>query len=171
MLAARLPEPLGVPVRGLALVECGGTTGALALKTALQDLRLGHVDVAVVAAGSKTAAGGLQGDPGIFSDRIISSQGSMMGPWVLPYATGSAVPFYAMATQRYMIEYGVTGEEIARVPVVLRRNAADNPMAQFRDPITVQDVLIAAPIERLCVDFLDLPGGLVLHQFLPDREA
>lgn len=50
MPAARLPELLGVPVRGLALVECGGTTGALALKTALQDLRLGHVDIAVVAA-------------------------------------------------------------------------------------------------------------------------
>ena len=87
MLAARLPEALG---RTLALVELGGTTAALALKTALQDLRLGQAPVAVVAAGSKTAAGGLRGDPYIFSDPLLFSQGSMIGPWLLPYATADA---------------------------------------------------------------------------------
>ncbi len=167
MLAARLPELLGVPVRALALVECGGTTGALALKTALQDLRLGHVGIAVVAAGSKTAGGGVQGDPAFFSDRLLHAQGSMIGPWALPYATGSAVPFYAMATQRHMLEHGVSAEEIAHVPVVLRRNAAGNPFAQFRAPITVEDVLasriVSPPVHLLeCCPMSEGGAAIVL---------
>lgn len=167
MLATRLPEILGTPTRTLSLVDCGGMTGALAIKSAVQDLRTGQADVAVVAAGSKTARSGLRGDPRVFLDRMLHLQLSIMGPWVFPYSSGAPVPLYAMATQRYMREHGVSAEAIASVPVALRRNAGANPIAQFRDPITVEDVLaskiISPPIHLLeCCSMSETGGALVL---------
>ncbi|MCA9774183.1 MAG: thiolase family protein, partial [Myxococcales bacterium] len=54
---------------------------------------------------------------------------------------GAPIPYYAMSAQRYMHEYGVTAEAIAEVPVRLRVHAADHPLAQFRKPLTVEEVL------------------------------
>jgi acetyl-CoA acetyltransferase len=132
---------------------CGGMTGALAIKSAVQDLRTGAVDLAIVAAGSKGALSALRGDPQVFLDHLLYSQACLLGPWIFPYAAGAPVPLYAMATQRYMHEHGVKAEAIAALPVVLRRSASANPRAQFRDPITVDDVLasklICPPIHLL----------------------
>ncbi|MFI0812498.1 thiolase C-terminal domain-containing protein [Streptomyces echinatus] len=60
---------------------------------------------------------------------------------------------YAMAARRHMIEYGTTIEQLAHVAVQARANAALNPEAMYRDPITVDDVLsgplIADPFTKL----------------------
>ncbi|MFI2760104.1 thiolase C-terminal domain-containing protein [Streptomyces echinatus] len=60
---------------------------------------------------------------------------------------------YAMAARRHMIEYGTTIEQLAHVAVQARANAALNPDAMYRDPITVDDVLsgplIADPFTKL----------------------
>ncbi|WP_251093846.1 acetyl-CoA acetyltransferase [Streptomyces sp. Caat 7-52] len=60
---------------------------------------------------------------------------------------------YAMAARRHMIEYGTTIEQLARVAVQARANAALNPEAMYRTPITVDDVLsgpmVADPFTRL----------------------
>jgi len=167
MLATRLPEYLGTSTRTLAMVDCGGMTGALAIKSALQDIRTGLANVAVVAAGSKTTRSGLKGEPQVYLDRLLHDQASLLGPWILPYASGSPVPLYAMATQRYMMEYGVRAETIATVPVILRRHARENDRAQFREPITVDDVLasriVSPPIHLLeCCSMSEGGGALVL---------
>ncbi|KUJ70158.1 acetyl-CoA acetyltransferase [Streptomyces albus subsp. albus] len=60
---------------------------------------------------------------------------------------------YAMAARRHMHEYGTTLEQLASVAVQARANAARNPEAAFRTPITVDEVLsgplIADPFTRL----------------------
>jgi acetyl-CoA acetyltransferase len=60
---------------------------------------------------------------------------------------------YAMATRRHMHQYGTTPEDLASVAVLARTNAAKNPLALLRDPITVDDVLasrmIAEPLHLL----------------------
>lgn len=167
MLATRLPELLGTSVRTLAMVDCGGMTGALAVKSALQDIRAGLAGVAVVAAGSKTARSGLTGEPEVYLDRILHTQTSLLGPWIFPYVSGGPVPLYAMATQRYMKEYGLAPETIATAAVTLRRNARDNELAQFREPITVSDVLaskiVSPPIHLLeCCSMSEGGGAVVL---------
>ncbi|MBS7250833.1 MAG: thiolase family protein [Candidatus Freyarchaeota archaeon] len=70
----------------------------------------------------------------------------LFGPYDCRYGLTRAVPYYAMATQRYMYEYGVKREDMAHLPVVLRENAVLNPRAQFREPITVEDVLNSKPV-------------------------
>ncbi|UXY20455.1 acetyl-CoA acetyltransferase [Streptomyces cynarae] len=60
---------------------------------------------------------------------------------------------YAMAARRHMHAHGTTIEQLAEVAVQARANAAANPEAMFRDPITVEDVLagpvIADPFTKL----------------------
>lgn len=52
-----------------------------------------------------------------------------------------------------MHEYGTTIEQLAEIAVSARANAADNPLASFRDPITIDEVLsgpmIADPFTKL----------------------
>jgi acetyl-CoA acetyltransferase len=60
---------------------------------------------------------------------------------------GFAPPvFYSMAAQRHACEYGTTRRQIAQVAVKNRRAASLNPVAQYRDPITVEDVLASRPV-------------------------
>ncbi|MEG3627338.1 thiolase C-terminal domain-containing protein [Streptomyces poriticola] len=60
---------------------------------------------------------------------------------------------YAMAARRHMAQYGTTLEQLAEVTVQARANAALNPEAMYREPITVDDVLsgpvIADPFTKL----------------------
>ncbi|MFF0202550.1 acetyl-CoA acetyltransferase [Streptomyces sp. NPDC005017] len=52
---------------------------------------------------------------------------------------------YAMAARRHMTEYGTTVEQLAEVAVQARANAALNPDALHRTPLTVDEVL-SAPV-------------------------
>ncbi len=60
--------------------------------------------------------------------------------------------FWAMRARRHMHQYGTTSEMLARVSVQNRRNACVNPYAQFRKPVTVEEVLAS----RLIADPLHL---------------
>jgi acetyl-CoA acetyltransferase len=53
---------------------------------------------------------------------------------------------YALAAKRHMFEFGTTSEQLAEVAVAMRFHAAKNPHAQYRDPITVDDVLLSRMI-------------------------
>jgi acetyl-CoA acyltransferase len=61
--------------------------------------------------------------------------------------------FFALAAKRYMERTGATPETFAQVAVKNRRHAAENPYAQYRKPITVEEVLaspmVADPLTRL----------------------
>jgi acetyl-CoA C-acetyltransferase len=63
---------------------------------------------------------------------------------------------FALEMNRYMTTYGISKEDIARVSVLHKRNAADHPAALLGDAnITVDDVLksevLAWPVQRLDV--------------------
>ena len=56
------------------------------------------------------------------------------------------IAWYAMDAMRYMHETGVEREAIAQVAVKSREAAMRNPLAQFRDPLGLQQVLSARQI-------------------------
>jgi len=60
---------------------------------------------------------------------------------------------FAMRAMRHMIEFNTTVEQLAQVAVKNRRHGQMNPYAQFRTPITVEEVLaspvIVEPFTRL----------------------
>jgi acetyl-CoA acetyltransferase len=72
-----------------------------------------------------------------------------------------------MVARRHMHEFGTTIEQLAEIAVSTRHNAALNPEAYHRDPITVDDVLgsrmIADPLTKLhCCLRSDGGGAVVL---------
>ncbi len=79
----------------------------------------------------------------------------------------TTVGAYAMVAQRHMHEYGTTAEQLAEVAVTMRLHASMNPVAKYRDPITVEDVLasrvISSPLHLLdCCIISDGGGALVI---------
>ena len=77
--------------------------------------------------------------------------------WSRPYGVGYAT-FGGLAMQRYMHESGATREQFAQLAVVSRANASGNPLAVYRDPLTVDDYLGARMIsDPLCLYDCDVP--------------
>jgi len=60
---------------------------------------------------------------------------------------GPTIPaYYGLVASRYLHEYATDETALAELAVLMRRHAGAHPGAQFRDPITVQDVLQSRPI-------------------------
>jgi len=64
---------------------------------------------------------------------------------------------------------GTTVEEIAATTVKARRCAGRNPLAQFRDPLTVEEVLASAPVagpltRLMCSSFTDGAAAVVVSR-------
>jgi acetyl-CoA C-acetyltransferase len=109
-----------------------------------------------------------------FGSTIASSRG--LGAWggggdtcdqfEIPFGP-TTVGAYAMVAQRHMHEYGTTPEQLAEVAVTMRLHASMNPVAKYRNPITVEDVLasrvISSPLHLLdCCIISDGGGALVI---------
>ncbi len=76
-------------------------------------------------------------------------------------------PRYALKAQRYLADYGGSLDNLASVTVKSRRQASANPNAQFRDLVTLEDVLgspmIADPLTRFqCCPTTDGAAALIL---------
>ncbi len=90
------------------------------------------------------------------------------GPMAFESLWGNTlVGSYALAARRHMHEYGTTPEQLAEVAVTMRSHASHNPMAQYRDPITIADVvssrLVADPLHKLdCCVISDGGGACVV---------
>ncbi len=73
----------------------------------------------------------------------VSSMASVMGDMgtLLAYHAYSAANWLAMHCQRHMYLYGTTKEQLGWLAINSRRNAALNPRAVYRDPMTMDDYL------------------------------
>jgi acetyl-CoA acetyltransferase len=59
--------------------------------------------------------------------------------WTLPFGAASAACWVAQYAQAHMHRYGTTPEQLAQIALNARRNAALNPNAIYRDPMTIDD--------------------------------
>ncbi|NKY33528.1 3-ketoacyl-CoA thiolase [Nocardia speluncae] len=74
------------------------------------------------------------------------SGGGRTASWMHPFGSTSAAHTLAQKAQRHFHEYGTTRETLGWVAVNQRANAALNPSAVYRDPMTMDDYLDARPI-------------------------
>ncbi len=94
--------------------------------------------------------------------------GMAPGPAIYDALWGNTlVGNYALAARRHMFEFGTTPEQLAAVAVTMREHASHNPSAQYRDPITVDDVvggrMVADPLHKLdCCVISDGGGACVV---------
>ncbi|HEX3705886.1 MAG TPA: thiolase family protein [Mycobacteriales bacterium] len=83
----------------------------------------------------------------------------------------SAVNWLAMHCRRHMEIYGTTKEQLGWLAINSRRNAALNPRAVYRDPMTMQDYLAARPVSSpLGLFDCDVPvdGSIAVVVSAPD---
>ena len=59
--------------------------------------------------------------------------------WNIPFRAYSAANWLALNAQRHFHTFGTTSEQLAMIAVNARRNAALNPKAVYRDPMTLDD--------------------------------
>jgi acetyl-CoA acetyltransferase/uncharacterized OB-fold protein len=71
---------------------------------------------------------------------------SGMHEWRAPFGAMSAANWIAMNASQYMHRYGATREMLGVIALNGRANAARNPVAIYRDPMTMDDYLSARPI-------------------------
>jgi acetyl-CoA acetyltransferase len=143
-----LAEYVGLRPRWLDSTAVGGAAWEVMAAHAADAIAQGHAEVVLLTYGS-TARSDLRRKL-----RTASLDWGSRGPqqWEAPYGH-TVISKYAMAARRHMYEHGTTVEQLAEVAVSARANAAANPDAQMRDPITIDDVLagpmIADPFTKL----------------------
>jgi acetyl-CoA acetyltransferase len=144
--AEAIAEYMGIQPERCVTVGTGGSTSITALALANAAVEAGDSKLAVIAKADSMASG--LGRANAIADMATTSHPT----W--EHHHGPAIPsLYAMVATGYMHHYGITSEEIAAVSVSDRSWAHLNPAAQYRDEITVEDVvssrLIADPLHLL----------------------
>jgi acetyl-CoA acyltransferase len=135
-------------------VENACTSGSAAFYLAANAIAAGQAEVVMVVGGEKMCV------PEV---GLLNS-----GATELDTQLGLVTPAsFAMRAVRHMCEFGTTPEQIAEVAVKNRLHASLNPMAQFREPVTIEEVLaspmIADPLTRLqCCPIADGAAAVVL---------
>ena len=141
-------EYLGLRPVWVDSTAVGGATWEVMAGHAADAIAAGHANAVLLVYGSTARADIRAGRR--TSDLSFGARGPLQ--FEVPYGH-TLIAKYAMAARRHMHEYGTTLEQLAQVAVQARANAAANPDAMFRDPITVDDVLggplIADPFTKL----------------------
>ncbi|MFE9678373.1 acetyl-CoA acetyltransferase [Streptomyces sp. NPDC006259] len=139
---------LGLRPTWVDSTSVGGATWEVMAAHAADAITAGHANAVLLAYGSTARADVRAGRrTGTYA---FGARGPLQ--FEVPYGH-TLIAKYAMAARRHMIEHGTTIEQLAEVAVQARANAALNPEAMFRTPLTVGEVLsgpmIADPFTKL----------------------
>jgi acetyl-CoA acetyltransferase len=154
-----LPGQLGSVINACLAVAAGLATHVLCFRSVYEGSAQGKEGRSAVMPG-----GGRGG----------SFRASGFMEWVLPYASPSAATWIAMFAQRHFHEFGTTREQLAQIALNARKNAAVNPKAIYRDPMTMDDYFDARMISTpLCLFDCDVPcdGGTAVIVSRADTAA
>ena len=141
------PGQLGSVINACMAVATGVANHVLCFRTVWEGTAQGQKGRASAMPGMRSGGGG---------------GGVRMGgfmQWTLPWGAPSAANWIAMYAQRHFHEFGTTREQLGQIALNGRRNAALNPKAVYRDPMTLDDYLgirmISSP---LCLYDCDVPS-------------
>lgn len=164
MLATVFAEHFGIKPCYAHAVQVGGATGLAMTMLAHTLVESGLARHVLVVSGENRLTGQNR-------DAAIQALAQVGHPqYEVPL--GPTIPaYYGLVASRYMHEYGVSEEDLAEFAVLMREHAADHAGAQFRDKITVADVMASKPV-ALPLKLLDCcpvsDGGAA---FVVSREA
>ena len=132
-IGALVADFLGLNPTPAVRVEAACASGAVALRQGYMAVASGMYDL--------VAVGGVEKMTDVQGGWAISVlAGAMDTEWEAYF--GVTFPgIYAMMAQRYMYEYGLTREQLAKVAVKNHYHGSFNPLAHFRNKITVDSVL------------------------------
>ncbi|MFO1378071.1 MAG: thiolase family protein [Steroidobacteraceae bacterium] len=105
-------------------------TGGSSLIAACKEIRSGAADVGIVVGFDKHDRGAFNADPSEYS----------LGAWYGEAGMMLTTQFFAMKLQKYMHDYGITSDALARVAAKAFENGALNPNAWRRTPIGLDEI-------------------------------
>ena len=139
MLSTAFAEHFGLSPTYAHGVLVGGATGFAMAMLANQLVDSGVVRHVLVVAGENRLTGQTR-------DAAVQTLAQVGHP-VYEIPLGPIIPaYYALVASRYMHKHGTTEADLAELAVLMRRHALEHPGAQFKEPITVADVLASKPI-------------------------
>ncbi len=152
------PGQLGSVIQACMAVACGFASHVLCFRSVWE--------ATASAQGKGIGVAGAGGGAG----REFRATGAMQ--WTLPFRAYSAAIWIAMYAQRHFHEFGTTREQLAQVALNARRNAARNPKAIYRDPLSLDDYLNARIISTpFCLYDCDAPADGATAVIVSRREA
>jgi len=135
-------EALGVMPRIGGVWDQAGASGISMISFAAMAIEHGQCEVALVCMSDNPRTG----TRSAYSKPRGGADGSGTHGWI------STTAGYAMIAQRHMGEHGTTEEQLAAVAINNRANGAENPNAQLRIPISLEDYMqsrfIVEPLRR-----------------------
>lgn len=142
---------LGIRARSTVIQVLGnGMTGGHAFDTAVQQVSSGQADCMLSV--------GVHFETGVPTSEHLDYSIRLTGDVDFQSVFGAVpIAWYAMDAQRYLHEHHLPRSSLAAIAVKNRQHAAANPLAQFRKPIGIEDVLNARPIVEP-LGLLEVPG-------------
>ncbi len=153
-----LPGQLGSVINACMAVACGLATHVLCFRSVWEATAQGKGKRAGIGVESGGGGGGYRA--------------SGMLEYSLPFRAYSAANWIALFAQRHFHEYGTTREQMAQIALNARKNAAGNPLAIYRDPMTLDDYFAARMISTpFCLFDCDVPADGGTAVIVSRREA
>jgi len=156
---ALIADYMGLNPIPITRVEGACASGSLALRQGIMAVASGMHDVVVV--------GGVEKMTDLDTAEVSEILGGA-GDQEWELFLGATFPaLYAMMARRYMHDYGATEEMLASVAVKNHKHGSMNPLAQFQNEITIQEVLdskmVSDPLKILdCSPLTDGAAAVVL---------
>jgi acetyl-CoA C-acetyltransferase len=154
-----MAEHLNLNPKYLDSTSIGGSSFDAHVNHACAAVAAGLCEVALITYGSTASSAGMAIGTG------LRLGGEPPEQFEAPYGP-TTVGAYGLVAHRHMHQYGTTSEQLAEIAVTMRRHASMNPLAKYRDPITVDDVLesriISSPLHLLDCCIISDGGGAVV---------
>jgi acetyl-CoA acetyltransferase len=132
------PGQLGSVINACMAVATGLANHVLCFRSVWEATAAAKTGAIGVAAAASGALGGGGGGGG------FRASGTMQ--WTLPFRAVSAANWIALFAERHFHEYGTTKQQLAQIALNARRNAALNPKAVYREPLSMEQYLAARVI-------------------------
>ena len=152
--ASRVAAFLGLTPSFCSTMDMGGATAIGMIQTAVMAIEAGFCSTVLCAFAAQNNPQGVI--PMLFGS-----------PWAIPYGDVGAITFMGHVARRQMHEHGITSLDYGRIAATWRRHASTNPLAQKREPITLDDhqrsKMINDPLRLLdCCLVTDGGGALIV---------
>jgi acetyl-CoA acyltransferase len=151
MVGQRILQQIGQT--GIPVINCSNAcaTGSTAFREAYMAVASGMYDVAMAVGVEQMGKQGLLGGGGGGTDPAYATEGRL-GSGLMPAVFGQA-------GIEHMRKYGTTLEHFAKISVKSHKHATKNPFSQYRNEVTLEDVLNSRMIAYPNTLYMCCPTG------------
>jgi acetyl-CoA acetyltransferase len=151
--ASRVAAFLGITPAFCSTMDMGGATGIGMVQSAVMAIEAGFCTTVLCAFACQNSPQGVI--PMLFGS-----------PYAVPYGDIGAITFMGHVARRQMHEHGITSPQYGHIAVTWRKHASTNPLAQKREPITLEDhqrsKMINDPLRLLDCCLVTDGGGAII---------